>query len=109
MSLDAPARALLDALAQRYADRPFSARDAAAGVSSTLWLAAGVSRLSPEACGKWLRYHRGPELTGKADRTGVVQWRVRLPEASGSASAALPAPAPAQRPVPPASSAHSPS
>jgi hypothetical protein len=90
---DAPARVLLAALAQRYDDRPFSARDAAAGIPSPLWRAAGVPRPTADACGRWLRAHRSATLTAKADRNGVNQWRLKVP-APPAPAAAAPAAAP---------------
>ena len=82
---DDPQQALLTALAQHYGDTAFSARDAAATLPALLWQAAGVPRPDANACGRWLRARRGPGLTGKPNRAGVVQWRVR--GATGPAAA----------------------
>jgi hypothetical protein len=108
---------LLAALAQRYADAAFSARDAAAAIPSALWLAAGVDRPDANSCGRWLRARRGPGLTGRSDRTGVVRWRVRGPTApvaalqAPAAAASAPAPPLAQQalqPAPPATTSTAP-
>jgi hypothetical protein len=85
-------RHLLDALTQRYGADPFSARDAAAAIPSTLWSAAGVARPDAGSVGRWLRAHRSASLTGKPDRSGIVRWRLR---AAAVPVAALQAPAPA--------------
>ena len=88
-------RRLLEALVQRYAGDPFSARDAAAIIPAELWLAAGVARPDANSVGRWLRARRGPGLTGKPDRTGVVGWRLR---GVAAPAAARHAPVPAARP-----------
>ena len=94
-----PVQALLAALAQCYGESPFSARAAATAIAAELWQAAGVDRPDAATAGRWLRARRGPGLTGRPDRTGVCQWRVR--GATGS-SAALQAPVPAPHaPAPP--------
>ncbi len=96
---DEAQRALLAALARHYGADPFSARDAAAAIPAPVWSAAGVPRPDPAACGRWLRARRGPGLTGKPDRAGVVRWRLR---GAAVPVAALRAPVPATRPpVPP--------
>ena len=89
---DDPQQALLAALARRYGGAEFSARSAAADIPGTMWSAAGVNRPDANSCGRWLRARRGPGLTGRPSRSGVVQWRVRGP--TGPA-AALQAPVPA--------------
>ena len=87
-------RRLLEALVQRYAGDPFSARDAAAAIPSTLWEGVGIPRPDAGSVGRWLRAHRNAALTGKPDRSGVVRWRLR--GATGPV-AALQAPVPATR------------
>ena len=89
---------LLAALARRYGADPFSACDAAAAIPGALWQAAGVDRPDANACGRWLRARRGPGLTGKPNRAGVVQWRLR---GATAPVVALRAPLPATRPPAP--------
>ncbi len=85
-------RRLLAALAERYAGGEFTARSAAVDLGPALWSAVGVARPDPAAVGRWLHSRRGPGLTGKPDRTGVVRWRLR---GAAVPVAALQAPVPA--------------
>ena len=83
---------LLEALAERYGPREFTARGAAE-LFAVLWAAVGVPDPDPESCGRWLRSRRkrgavaGLYLAACPDRSGVNRWRLRCV-------------APASRPMP---------
>ena len=82
---DAPAgdaqQTLLAALAQRYGGDPFSARDAAASIPSTLWQGVGIGRPDANACGRWLCSHRSTTLVGRPDWGCGTWW---LPDAESA-------------------------
>ena len=101
---DDPQQALLAALARRYGGAEFSARSAAANIPGTMWQSVGVTRPDANSCGRWLRARRGPRLTGRPSRSGVVGRCLRGPTEPAAAlrapvpAASVPASPPAQQP-----------